>query len=174
MGVQDKISKTMVSWKRKIRDYSIHSSGFEGSIIRIKATENMYGDEEMELISNDIIYVSLDIPDEIPITRLRKDVVTPNQIQTDNTFLYDILPIRGYAKWEDNLEKGDFLIHKIYDEMKDTINTYLWILRVSELLGSISVRHLTNISFQCSPYNGVLPQTVQDVIENYTDTQEQL
>jgi len=174
LSIQDKLSKNFVSWGRKIRDYAVHTTGFEGNVIRIKATENMYGDEEMEMISNDIVFVSLDIPDEIPLTRLRTDVVTPSQIQTDNTFLYDILPIKGYAKWADNIEKGDFLIHKIYDEMKDVENVYLWVLRISELIGSISVRHLTNISFNCAPYNGVLPSVVQDVIENYTDTQEQL
>ena len=174
MGIQDSLSKAFVNWKRTIRDYAIHNTGFEGNVIRLKTTSDMYGDAEVEVISSSIINIALDIPDEIPLTRLRRDVLTPNDVELKNTFLYDIIPVRGYAKWADNVEQGDFLIHKIYAEDKNVENVYLWLLRVSEMLGSISVRHLTNMSSQCAPYNGALPQTVQDIIENYTDTQEDL
>lgn len=172
MSIQDSISKSFVDWKRRIRDYAVSNTGFQGQVIRVKATQNMYGDESIEVIDSNIITISLDIPDEIPLNRLRKDVVTPSQIQTQNTHLYDILPIRGQARFADNVEEGDFLIHKIYDEGKEVDDPYLWILRVSELLGSISVRHLTHITFYCAPYAGVLPQKVQDIIETYEDDQE--
>ncbi len=174
MSIQDSLSSAFVDWKRRIRDYSISNAGFQGQVIRVKVTENMYGDEDITVIDSSIINVTLDIPDEIPLNRLRKDVVTPTQIQTQNTHLYDILPIRGQARFEDYVEEGDFLIHKIYDKGKDVDTPYLWILRVSELLGSIFIRHLTHINFYCSPYMGALPQKVQDIIETFEDNQEQL
>jgi len=164
VGIQDKISKAQVSVRRKLRDYKIEQSGFEGQVIRLKTDVDMYDDETITLISDDVITLSLDLPEKIPYTRLRQNV-TEAPATTENLFLYEILPISGYAKFTDNIEKGDILIHKIYDDVHSA--PYLFILRVSELIATVSIRHITSREFQCSPYNMPLPVEVQDLITQY-------
>ena len=116
MGYQDKISSTFAQWTRNINDYKIQQSGFEGQVIRLKTTVNMYGDEtEWEIVSHDIVTVSLSIPGEIPLTRLRKDV-TEEVPEIKNVFLYDILPITGSSRFEDNIEKDDLLFDNLKKE----------------------------------------------------------
>jgi len=172
VGYQDKISSTFAQWTRNINDYKIQQSGFEGQVIRLKTTANMYGDEtEWEIVSHDIVTVSLSIPGEIPLTRLRKDV-TEEVPEIKNVFLYDILPITGSSRFEDNIEKDDLLIHKIYTEREK--DSYYLVLKVSEIQGNISIKQLIRKSFSCAPYNGSLPQKVQDIIDSYIEDEDKI
>jgi hypothetical protein len=45
----------------------------------------------------------------------------------------------------------------------------IWILQISQTLGSITGNYLTNKKFYCSPYNGIIPTEMQTIIESYKD-----
>ncbi len=167
MSIQDKIAASQIRYRRKLRDYSVFINGIETKVIRLKVTINKYEDEtDINVISHGVVTLALDIPEDIPMDRLRTSVLEPT-VQTESTFLYDILPIVGIARFEDNIEKGDILILKIYDE---TVNDpLLWILRVSELLAVIDNRYLVSRTFQCSPHNLALPTEVQNIVDMYEE-----
>ena len=169
MAYQSKIAEASSALKRKLRDYSVKMTGDDVKIIRITLTSNKYGDEtELEIISSDIVTINFDIPDQIPLSRLRTDLGSEFITTTDNVFLYDILPIIGFARFADNVEKDDFLIQKIYDEDDELNSTnYLWTLQVSEILGNFSHGRITGRRFQCAPYNGAFPASVQALINAY-------
>lgn len=167
MSLQDKIIKSQINANHTLRDYKISQMGFEGQVIRLKTVENMYGDESIEIINDDIVTLSLDLPDEIPQTRMRTDV-TQAIAETESWFFYDVLPIEGYSAYDDNIEKGDLLVVKIYDSGIDVTPFYL-VLRVSEIIGTISLRYMTSRKFYCSPHNMALPEAVQQIIDNYKD-----
>lgn len=172
MGRQDRIASAMANWTRRINDYKIKESGFSGQVIRLKTTTNMYGDAtEIAIVSHDVITISLSFPGEIPLKRLREDV-TQEVPTTENVFLYDIIPITGSSQFENNIEEDDLLIHKIYTE--NSKDSYYMVLRIAELQGNISVKHLVKKSFNCAPYNEALPQKVQDIIDTYIDDEGEI
>lgn len=168
MGIQSRISEYQSQLKRRLRDYHVLTAGTDIEVVRIKTEENKYGDQEIEVIDHGKIVVSLDIPDELPIDRFRSDVTIP-AAETENIYLYDVIPITGAARFEDNIEKGDILIYRVWDEMENSLNNkpLVLVLRVSEVLGSISHERLTGRSFYCAPHNVALPQEVQDIILLY-------
>ena len=165
MSIQDKIAISQILFKRKIRDHSIFVNGIESKVIRLKVTENRYSDETLSVINHETLTLALDIPDDIPLDRLRNSDLEPT-FDTQSVFLFDILPIVGTAKHTDNIEKGDILILKILDEVASH-DPLLWTLRVSEILGSINNRYLVNRSFQCAPYNLTLTAEIQEIISIY-------
>lgn len=167
MSLQDKIIKSQIGAMHTLRDYKTSQMGFTGQVIRLKVEENMYGDETIEIINDDVITLSLALPDEIPQTRMRSDV-TQAIAETQSWFFYDVLPIEGYSAYEDNVEKGDLLIIKIFDYKTDSTPFYL-VLRVSEIIGTVSLRYMTSRKFYCAPHNMALPQAVQQIIDNYKE-----
>jgi len=168
VSLQDKLIQSQIGSIHKLRDYKTSQMGFEGQVVRLKVTANMYGDETIEIINSDIITLSIALPDEIPQERMRNDL-TQEVAQTESWFFYDVLPIEGYSKHEDNIEKGDLLIIKIYDDNKDDFVPFYLVLRVSEIIGTISLRYMTSRKFYCSPHNVALPSNVQTIIDNYKD-----
>ena len=172
MSYQSKIAESTSRLKRLLRDYSIKMTGDDIKVIRLTITINKYGDEtDLEILSNDVITITLDIPDQIPLSRLRTELGSELITTTENTYLYDILPIIGFSRFEDNVEKGDFLIQKVYDEDdEENLTNYLWTLQVSEILGNFSHGRITGRRFQCAPYNGAFPTEVQTLINAYNLT----
>lgn len=169
MSYQSKIAAAHSGLKRKLRDYSINQTGDDFKVIRLTMTTNKYGDDtDMVIISNEVITINLDVPDQIPLSRLRTDLGSEFITTTNSTFLYDILPIIGFAKFGDNVEKDDFIIHKVYDEDdEDNGTNYLWTLQVSEVLGNFSHGKISGRRFQCAPYNGAFPSEIQTIIDAY-------
>lgn len=168
MSLQDDLIKSQIGAIHTLRDYKVTQMGFEGQVIRLKTVENMYGDESIEIIDDDIITLSLDLPDEIPQTRMRTDV-TQAIAETQSWFFYDVLPIEGYSAYEDNIEKGDLLIIKIFDGRSDASPFYL-VLRVSEIIGTVSLRYMTSRKFYCAPHNMGLPDEVKQIIDVYKES----
>jgi hypothetical protein len=167
VSLQDKIIKSQIGATHRLRDYKTSQMGFEGQVIRLKVEENMYGDESIQIINDDVITLSIALPDEIPQTRMRSDV-TQAIAETQSWFLYDVLPIEGFAAHDDNVEKGDLLIIKIFDSKSDPTPFYL-VLRVSEIIGTVSLRYMTSRKFYCSPHNMGLPEAVKQIIDNYKE-----
>ena len=171
MGVQDKLSKHQIKSLRKLRDYSVFVNGVETLAVRLKVVRNIYGDSnDFQIVSSDVIRIALDLPNEIPLTRLRKDV-TKEVPQTQNIYLHEIIPIEGHAESKDNIEREDIIVIRIFDEkdgeQEKEDKPYLFVLRVSEVLGMIGNRHIVAQKFQCAPYNVALPQSIQDFIDEY-------
>lgn len=170
MGIQNALSKRFNSWVKRLHDYKIDISGWSGPVVRVTTTENMYGDyTDVSVVNHDILNISLDIPDEIPMNRLRQSVTENLTSTTQNLFMYDILPVIGYAKFSDNIAKDDYLIQVYYDQdpLQDT--AYYLILQVTELIGNFNVNNIVNTQFQCSPYTQALTQEVQDIVDTYKD-----
>lgn len=172
MARQDKISSNFAGWQRKINDYKVSQSGIESEVIRLKIVEDIYGDaSEWNIITHDKIIVSLVYPGDLPLTRLRTDL-TQEVPSTENVFIYDILPIEGVSQFQDNIERDDILVHKIHTDINN--DDYYIVLKVSETTGNITHKHLTKKSFQCAPFNGALPQKVQDIIDSYIDEESNI
>ena len=167
MGLQNKLSKFFIKSKRKLFDMNIHIQGVELDVIRLKVTEDGYGDKEVEVISNDELVIIIDLPEEIPLTRLRDDI-TSDVASTNSVFLYDILPILGFAKFDDNIEKGDIFIYKFYFDSNNINNVKYLILEATEILGNIDHQYLTWKKLNCSPYTQALPVEVQTIVDNKT------
>lgn len=172
MSLQTKIASSHSALKRKLRDYSVDQTGDDIKAIRLTLTENKYGDvTNLVVASHDLVVLTFDMPDQIPLTRLRTELGSEFITTTENTYLYDILPIFGFAKFENNIEKGDFLIQKVYDEDDEENNTnYLWVLQVSEILGNFSHGRISGRRFQCAPHNGAFPAEVQTLVDQYNLT----
>jgi hypothetical protein len=164
MSIQKKIAGANIEVKKKLRNYSISINGVETGVIRLHVEEDDYGDETLTIIDTDEITVILDIPDDIPMDRLRPSESDPS-METDSLFLFDILPIEGYAKFTDEIEKGDILIRQIYDEVNST--PFLMVLRVSEIIGTVVHNYVTHRKFQCAPYSLTLTSEMQETVNSY-------
>ena len=166
MSIKRTISNITAPIKRILFDYQVNLTGDEHLVVRFKVTKDYRGDETNTLIDSENVTVNLVFPGAIPLYRLRNDTVDDQIDEKTSVYLYDILPIEGYAKFTDNVEKGDILIEKLYDEISST-SPALMVLRVSEILGSFDKGNLTYKYFNCSPYNEMLPSAVQDIIDAY-------
>lgn len=171
MGIQDSIANTMAGLRRNIFDYKVMMSGFNGDVIRVTTSRDMYGDlQEINVESSAKIPIVLDLPDEIPINRLRKTVTEAIPSSTENLYLYEIIPIVGYARFDDKIHKEDYLIVQIIDQdpsVDEDTDPYLFILKVSEIIATLDIRNITHTKFQCAPYNEPLPDSVQNEINLY-------
>jgi len=166
MSIQDKISTKLAPLQRKLFDNQINLMGSSTKVIRLQVITDKYMDETITVINNDVIEIILKIPSEIPLYRLTRDTTSPVITEKTGLYLYDILPIEGYSRFEDNVEKGDIIIKKIYDENMST-DPLLLILRVSEPLGGISSNSLVWKKFNCSPHNMTLTSDIKQIIQAY-------
>ena len=149
-STQGKINKKTASIRRKLFDNNIQVMGTEFSCVRLKTTENMYEDTEtLTVISNDQLNAVIKVPSDIPISRFRSDA-SDNPADDSNVFFYDILPIDVYTRWKDDLEKGDILIFKIFDETNKELQI---ILRIAEIVTKFSQAIVWKRSL-AAPYNG--------------------
>lgn len=162
MTALDKLIKSQIPARRKLHDYQISSSGTEIDIIFLKVDKNKYLDETVTIERHFITSLTLDIPGEIPITRMRKDLST-DLIQTSSVFFYDVLPTKCYTKFADLAEKGDLFVHRIY--MDNDI--YYIVFEITETLGNIQNGQLIFKVQQCAPYTKALPQDAIDIINSY-------
>ncbi len=167
MSIQNKLAKIFSPLQRKLFDYQIDLIGSDVKVIRLKITENQYLDEVIEIISDDVIELKLALPTEIPLYRFRNEVEDEIDEKT-GLFLYDILPIEGFSKFPDNIEKFDIFVKKIKDENNLT-DPMLMILRVSNVVGSLNVDELVWKKFYCAPYNLTISTELQTIIDSYED-----
>ena len=166
MAIQEKLANAFGGLKRKLFDHQIHLTGLEHTLVRLKVEVNKYRDEEITVLSHDLITVQIAIPGDIPLFRLRG--ASQDAIDTKTgIFLYDVIPMEAYAKFEDNIEKGDLLIRVVFDEKIET-DPLVQVFRVSEVVGSMDTQ-LIHRKFLCAPYNMTLPDEAVSIIEeNYT------
>lgn len=162
MSAFDKIAATQSKVKRKLFDYQISLSGTESKVVVLKIEQNKYKDTEVSIIKQMLTSVVLDIPGEVPISKLRKNLSSP-VASTQSVFLYDILPIQIYTKFSDNIEKGDILIQRI----NMGVDYYYMILEVSETLGNLVGREVIYKKQNAAPYTQGLPEEAVEIINSY-------
>lgn len=149
-SIQTKIDRKTAGLRRKLFDNSIALMGSDVSCVRLKTSKNMYGDvETLTVIDNDTISVVVNIPSDIPISRLRGDAVD-NVNDSSTVFFYDILPIDVYSQWADNIEKDDIIIFEVFDERDEPLRI---ILKVSDAVTKFKQSIVWKRSL-AAPYNG--------------------
>lgn len=152
MGIQEKLGRASLARKRKLYDNNIRLVGRSLYAVRLEVTENKYGDEEEVIIhSHDSIEAIIDYPDGIPLYRDR----TAEADRTTGSFIYDLLPIEGYFRFEDNVKPNDVIVSKFYDQANEG---FLQVYKVSELVGTFGIGVLS-MRYSLVPYN--------DFIANY-------
>lgn len=163
MSIQNKLSRSQANLKRKLFDNNVRLMGVESNVIRFHIEEDFYGDETISIISQNNMEIIIIYPGEVPLSRFRYDQSNNNDAGVDetNVFFFDILPIDAYVKWSDEIEKGDFIFHNLYDEKNNKIKI---LFRVAEVLGSFT----TDITWRkvfLAPYNGIIPQDVRNALD---------
>jgi hypothetical protein len=162
MSAFDKISASQIGARRRLFDYQVNLSGTEAQVVLLKLDINKYQDREISIVDHFLTSIIFDIPGEIPIDRLRKDVsVSP--ATTQSVFLYDIIPIQIYTKFEDNVERGDVLVQKIFMDN----DAYYMVLQVADTLGNLIGRQITYKKQNAAPYTDNLTPEVQRILDNY-------
>lgn len=166
--IQAKIEKATLNARKKLFDLNIHLLGQEVSLARFKIEADMYGDENLHLISNDVIEAIISFStDEIPMSRIRPELSTDDSVETDSVYLFDILPTELFCKWQDDVTKGDILVQVFMDG--DVKVPILW--KVSEIIGSFKSSLLWR-KFYIAPFNGIIPDDIKLLIDEYVDSFE--
>lgn len=167
MSIQDKILKKSDRFSRKLYNKTFKFSGNEARVIRLKIEEDRFGDETLiKIISHNEIIVNFSNLEEIPLSRLRKDLSQPLENSQQSLFLYDVLPIEVETALDSDLEKGDILIKKIYStEFED--KPFFLTLRITESTGTFSPLSMRKIHYQCAPYIQSFSSEIIQLINSY-------
>jgi hypothetical protein len=157
-SIQDLIEDSNILARRLLFDNQIKSLGLLTTATRIKFdVDQRYGDENNpKAIYNDNIEVVISYPGGVPLTRNRSDD-TNTEVNGTAVFLYDVLPIKIYSKFEDKIEKGDYLLHRFKDEIG---NYTTLVLQIVEILGSFR-KNLLWKENNAAPANTIPPEVDQ-------------
>lgn len=169
MSIQTKLENSSISSKRKLYDNSIRIHGQEVYGLRIKVTIDKYGDDDSTpvIVEQNEITVYMDYLNlEIPLNRYRIDTET-STINSESIYLFEVLPIIAYVKWEDEIESGDLLVLVIKDNDLDIPIVF----RVSDMIGRLQ-KNLLYKKYNIAPYNpSSLDSTIKSTILNYINSQ---
>lgn len=176
MGYQDKISRVTARAKRKLFDYRVSLSGTASQVLRIRTEEDMYRNKTYSVINKEVVPFVLKLPESLPLNRLRKfdenlnpvNAMDEDDADTTSAFFYDVLPIEGYSRFKDDIEKGDFIIKKVYAD-DDNRTPQLLVLQVTETLGNLDNDELTWKRHNLAPVTGDLPDAAVEAIQAYQD-----
>jgi len=171
VSYQDKLARATSRIRRHLFDYKVSITGTQSQVLRFKVTTNEYQDREYELINYDLVPFYIKLPEAIPMSRFRsfdnpQNVLDQQDADTGNIYLYDILPIEGYSRFADDVEKGDLIIKRIEAD-DDNTDPYLFILQVAETLGNIDQERIVWKRHNCAPYTRQLPPEVISLIDQY-------
>ena len=164
MALQDRLAQASLGLKRKMYDFAVEQNGTAMPVIRVKVERDMYGQGRTQVIDNGTQTIYLDMPSELPMSRMRKSILDP-VAESQSVFFYDVLPVDGYAKFENNVEKDDYLIG-VFEMESDY---WYFIFQVTEILGNLVQRKVTWKKFQCAPYSGKLPSEVAPIVDLHLD-----
>jgi hypothetical protein len=164
VALQDKLSKISLQASRKLFDYTIFINGTETPVIYLSIERNIYDDIETLSVTKHLT-TSMVMPElrEVPMVRTRTNLVEGVQ-ETDNVFMYDIVPFEVFTKFSDNIEEVDMFIRTLRDENNNPL--YL-VLKVAELFGNFAHNNLMWKKISCAYYNGYLPIEVQNIVDEY-------
>lgn len=161
---QSKLERASINLNRKLFDNQIKIMGKEVKVTRVKLEKNKYEDiDDIQIIKKDEIVCVINYPiGGVPLNRVRSDGFT-QEVKSTNIYLFDIIPIDIYTKWQDNVERGDIIIDKVLDENNNVIK---FILQVSEVLGEFRTSLRWKKS-QAAPFNDPsIPPEIQIEIDS--------
>ena len=147
--------------QRTLFDNSIKVNGRVIDAFMFHIDEDKYGNEDIEILSEAIIEAIILYPTEIPLDRIQ-GLEESNVITSDRLFFFDLLPIEIFTKWSDKVQKNDFIVHLIKNDIG---KKFPIILKISENLGAFSTELLWRKSL-CSPYRGEIPSILKTKIES--------
>lgn len=166
MGIQEKISLKNQVVKRKLFDNNIKLMGEVVNVLRITTAQDpdFPDDETMTITSTGNIDIIIDIPEDIVslygTSGKYGSTATPDQ---NNYFLYDILPIKMYSKFTDNVKVDDIFIYKNYSA-EGVVSPYVF--RATRKNGVFS-RVSTWQEFVIAFHNLDLTNDVKQLIDEY-------
>jgi len=159
-SIQRKLENAGKNRFKKLADLEIHYQGVDLKTIRLKVDVDKFGDEEWVILNSEILNVVIDNWGEIPLNRTRGDSGTSTS--KEGLYLWEVLPIEMFSKFEDNVEFGDILIFIVenYDKKIPIL------FKVSEELGTLNTL-LRYRKHYIAMYNGTLPSEVKTIIDSY-------
>jgi hypothetical protein len=164
MSIQTKLQRKSYLPSRKLFDNHIKVCGDEVRAALVHFEIDKYDDDtgDYQILKNKIIDCVIDYPTDIPILRYRygsaQQTVDINESgASSGFFFFDILPIEVFTKWEDHVEKGDIIFHRIQDENN---TEFVIALQMTELLGK-ATSVLSWKKFFAAPYSGELPASIR-------------
>ena len=163
MSIQDKLENASIRLHRKLFSQAVTLMGTESHVARYKYN-NTYNEDEVEypLLFEDDLTLYIDFPTDIPLFRQRNyDTATSSNITNDGLFLYDVLPIFAFARFEDKVERGDFVVYVFYNEQGIAIPL---VFQVAEELGKLR-KYLYWKKILIAPYNGEYLQEIQTYLD---------
>lgn len=146
VALQDKLGKASLQRKRKLYDNEITNVGYERLAVRLKVTEDMYGDETVEVLSSEKIVAIINYPGDVPLFTDRDSAGESSRV---GSFVYDFLPIEGYFRFKDNVQPGDIIVMRIFD---DTSDGFIQAFRISEVTGNAGIGVVAK-TYNLAPYN---------------------
>ncbi len=151
MSFQSKLAKKTSPFIRKVTDMHIESLGTEIEATRVSIVEDKYHDKEFSVTSTGKVTGIISYPDnEIPILFDTAD--NTNNSLTVHT--YELLPIEGWFKFANNLNKGDIILQKIKvnptGDVTVSSNFRILMLQVVDVVGKASLE-VTYIKYTLAP-----------------------
>ena len=130
-------------------------------VLRLQLSEDRYGDSQgAAIISNDYIEAIIDYPAGIPLFTDRN-----LEVSSIGSYVYDVLPIEGYFRFQDNVVPDDIIVSRFFDQNDEG---FIQVFRVAELIGNIGVGVLS-MQYNLAPYNSFLDEypNIKTEIETY-------
>jgi hypothetical protein len=166
MGYQEKILLHNDNIKRTLFDKNVRIMGEVVNCLRITLTEDVDfpDDKVMTITSSGNMDLVIDFPgDELPLYSNSSDYSNVKNDQQNMFYLYDVLPIKCYSKFTDDLKVGDIIIYKNYTPDRVASPFIFQVTRSNGQFGRTQVWRNFIISF----YSLKLTPEVKSLIDNY-------
>jgi len=165
MSLQDKIAQSQAKARSKLHDFSITQIGTEIRAVRLKTEYSLEGDaEENIIVSHGEVDLYIDLPKEIPIDRLRRNLTSNGSSAISNIYMFDVLPIEVYPKYGSDLQTGDIIIYKLKYKNEEE---FYHVFQLTENIGSFNTREFSFQKFNTAPYLTAFTEEIKNVIEGY-------
>lgn len=163
VGYYDYIARASAKVKQALFDESVQVYGRRVNALRLTTDEDIFHDiTNEEVLDTGATMVSMVIifPDEIPLDRYRYNE-NEQAVSTTRIFFFDLLPIVGYTKLSDNMEKDDLVFFTLNDE-KD--NKIPMLLQVTDVFGKFDTS-LIYKKVNLAPYHGALSKDAYSALQ---------
>ncbi len=164
MAFQDKLKAQSDPVARKLYDEKLRVAGNATKCVRLKTVTDEFEDyTSVEIIGTpELVTVEIIGLENVPSSRLRTDLAV-GTVPSTNLYLYDILPLKIKAKFSEDLQKHDILIHQIQDYNPNTPPFYLT-LQLIETEVTLSPNSVIQKEYNCAPYTQLIPTEIRDEI----------
>lgn len=130
-------------------------------MVRLKIEVDRYGDsQDVTIQTDDKIEAIVDFPDGVPLY-----TDGDSEVSRVGSFIYDVLPIEAFFRFEDNVAPDDYIVMRFFDQKNDG---FIQVYKVAELIGNMGVGVLS-MRYSLAPYNALLSEypNLKSLIESY-------